>query len=257
MARIQTPPSLISQVRGNVLIPDDLNSALWENGVKVLHERAVRCPCEGESSSPETNCNNCMGTGWVFVNPIETKALITSINKNTRYKDWNPDFIGTVALTFMNVNRLSIGDRVTSLERESVHSENVTVRETVHLGVTTYFSFLTYKPKRIDSVFIYANKDVRLGKLASTDFAIDSFNPYVITFKNKPSNGVASVTYEHSLVYHVMDIPHDFRISKEYDENGKRSTTDLPIQAIARKKQYMFSESAKFVGNDIFENSWL
>lgn len=258
MARVQTPPSLSSQVKGNIFIPDDFHGAIWENGIKVMHERAVACPCRDNSGSAKTNCGNCLGSGWVYVNPIETKALITSINRDTKYKDWNPEFIGTAAFTFMNVNRVSIGDRITLLERESIHSEVVEIRNILDDGDNPiYFSFLTYKPKVIDSVFFFVDINSNLVKVRDGDFGIGNSNPYVITYKNISSNGLASVTYQHSMVYHVLDIPHDFRISKHYDDNGKRSTVEMPVQAIARKKQFMFSEPTNFNGDNILNNSWL
>ena len=102
--RTQTPPNLVGIPKVNVFNKEDFNAALWENGYDVILEEAIACPCKGQSSDNLSTCSNCLGTGWVFVNPIKTKAFITSINRNTKYKDWSPEMIASLSIRTMTEN---------------------------------------------------------------------------------------------------------------------------------------------------------
>ena len=64
--------------------PNDFNSVIWSHGYDIICEKAVRCPCQGNSGAPLPNCQNCHGFGYFFINPRRTKALVTGLNRNTQ-----------------------------------------------------------------------------------------------------------------------------------------------------------------------------
>ena len=76
--RTQTPPNLGNYPKVDIFRREDFNEALWENGYDVRLEEAVACPCKGTSADAKVTCSNCLGTGWVFINPIRTRAFINA-----------------------------------------------------------------------------------------------------------------------------------------------------------------------------------
>lgn len=121
--RQSTPPNLIGQPDNKLFRKNDFDSLIWLKGYSVIIEQAIACPCRGKSGSALPTCQNCLGLGWVFVNPVETKALITSINVNTKFKEWSPELTGTVQITVRDEDRLSFFDKVTFKTRTSILSE--------------------------------------------------------------------------------------------------------------------------------------
>ena len=123
------------------------------------------------------------------------------------------------------------------------------------------FVFGTYGFVEIRSVFAFNGDNNPLIKLSSSDYRISSANNYVLEIKNDhlPNNfnGKFSVSYKHHVTYHIIDAPHDMRIAKQYDGNGKREMIEMPIQAIGRKAQYEMGKATNYAGNNILNNSKL
>jgi hypothetical protein len=260
--RTQTPPNVFSYPKVNIFNRDDFNEALWENAYAVELYEAVACPCKGSSSDSKMNCSNCLGTGWFFINPIKTRALIMSINRTTKFKDWSPEFIGTAGVTFMNVNKLGFMDKIVLENNYGMISEVLTTRINDTVGAEYgKFVFSTYGIVEVRSVFVFNGESNVLLKLAAADYRINTTNDYVLDIKvtNLPStfNGKVSISYKHKLVYNILDIPHDMRITKEYTNNGKREVREMPVQAIARKAQYELGKASNYEGDNVQDNSYL
>ena len=110
--KIAETPSLLQQpnvaFRGN-----DFNALVHLKGYDVIIESAVKCPCKSKNNDHLVTCQNCGGTGWVMINSVQDRAVLTSINVNTDYKEWSELNIGTVQVTVMNRSYLSYMDRIT------------------------------------------------------------------------------------------------------------------------------------------------
>lgn len=68
-------------------LPADINPAEYydqinANGLRILWEQAVPCPCaeHSETDSARFNCPICNSHGWEFLPGIETKAIVTSVS---------------------------------------------------------------------------------------------------------------------------------------------------------------------------------
>ena len=245
--------------KNNIFIKNDFDNAIWENGYTVWIEDAVSCPCKGMGSAPQSTCNNCLGTGWIFIAPKETRALMTSINKNTKYKDWNPQFIGTVAITPISEIKLSFMSRVTIKGNTSRFSEVVFLRNIPNpVDNFTKYVFLTYRPNNVLNIYVYDGINNRLLKVDSSRYR-PSTNPFVIEVDINllldTDNGAISVTYTHELSYNIIDLPHDMRMTKEYDNTDKRRLVDMPVSAIGRKSQYELGVSSNYSYNNLIDNA--
>lgn len=254
--RTQTPPNLIGAPKVNIFNKEDFNAALWENGYDVILEEAVACPCKGQSSDNLVTCSNCLGTGWVFINPIRTKAFISSINRSTKYKDWSPEMIGTIAATFMDTNRISFMDKITMLNFTSEMSEVLSLRN----YNSHKFVFCTYRVSYIKSIFLFSSENELLTLVDPSLYTINN-NSFVVDIDSSVFpvgfNGKVSIRYRHRTTYNILDIPHDMRMTKEYSNNGTKSVVEMPIQCIARKSQYELGSVTNYEGDNVNDNSYL
>lgn len=255
----QSSPNLIGQASPEFR-NNDFEAAIWQKGYDVVVEQAFMCPCATDGSSPKTDCQNCLGVGWVFINPIQTKAILHSINTDTKFKSWTKELIGTYSVTLMYKDGISYMNRVTLLnnaliENKSTYSDIVKVRDIDG----NPFVFLAYKSIDILGVYAFNGSSRALIKIPSTEYSISETNDYVLNITYELNdilnfNGELSVLYKHELQYHIIDIPHDIRNSYINNSDGQSEQINLPINAYARKAHNVV-EVANRDGTGIIDNS--
>lgn len=252
--RTATPPNLLSQPDVRLFRKNDFEAAIWQKGYDVIIEKAIACPCKGLSGSAKTTCQNCLGLGWLFINPIATKALVTSINRDTKFQHWSPEMIGTISITVRDQERFHHMDKVTFATRSGVMSE---VRK-VLLNDDQPFIFCSYNVEKIKNIFIYTLDNVKLTALTSANWSIGSNNSTIVLLNDvvfpEPFNGVVSIEYEHRVTYNIVDLPHDFRSTFMINEKGQNIEYNMPIQAIARRSHFVFGESTNYAGTNLLNN---
>ena len=244
---------------------DEFDSAIWKYGYKIVIEKSHRCPCEGIDGTPKFSCQNCHGTGYFWINPIETIGLITGINKNNEYKDWSVELIGTVSLSIRDLinndnEKVSFYDKVTLINRSSTqakpfsyHTEILKVRDN---GAGGRFVFLTYKPQEILSVFCFVSIDEPLERILS--FSINEDNDYVVDLGDFVSgdNGVVSIRYKANIQYVVLDLPHEVRHSTKQGKGNRLETQTMPIQAICRRVHLTSADRKNYDGTGLQDNNY-
>lgn len=231
-----------------------------DKGYEIIKYDAISCPCKLEGSESLVNCENCLGLGWVFINPIEIKAILTSINRDTKYKYWSPEFLGTVSVTVKDLDsqRLSHMDKIVMKNETSILSE---VRPVKTTG-TQKFIFTSYPIKEVNSVFLFNGSTNPLIRLTEDQYSISEDNPYVlkldsgITFPTDFNNSI-SIDYKHRVEYLIQDIPHNIRVSTYLDSKGKSDHQSLPVQAIARLAHYVNGNPINYDGSGLQDNSYL
>lgn len=238
--------------------PTDFDAAIWSHGYDIICEKAIRCPCQGNSGAPLPNCQNCHGFGYVFINPVRTKALITGLNRSTQYVQWNPELMGTAAITVRDCDKesLSYFDRVTVEDEYAQFTEMVVARQ---MAEDTVGVFLSYAPLENGIVAVYIFKDSYspLIKLSQSVYSIAENNPYCLVFRkgNVPEGAGVSVLYRHRVEYHVVDLPHEIRASLGKDKlSGRYEILKMPIQAIGRRTHLIDMQRPNFDGTGIILN---
>ena len=240
---------------------NDFDALINLKGYSVKVERALRCPCQTAENHPLTDCQNCNSTGYVFIAPIITKAIIHSINYDQKLKDWSPELIGTVSVTVRgDVEKLNFMDRVTLVnddktENKSVFSEVLTLR---NVGAGNYI-FTSYKATDIVGIFVFVNSTTPLVYLDAKQYTVNTENPYVIDFSFDFTsianfNGTVTILYGTEMQYHVIDIPHNIRNSYKLNHAGAEEQILLPVNAIARLANNVLSVS-KYDGTGIQINT--
>lgn len=232
----------------------DFDAVVWQKGYKVIIEKALRCPCHAPDA-PLIDCQNCYGTGYFYINPLSTIALMTNLNQNNYYKNWSETLMGTVEVTVRDIDKPNLGyfNRITVKDQFSYFSENCVIRS---YNEDT-FVFTTYKPVELISLHIFNQYDKKLIKLSEEEYELNPNNPYSIILKLKelPINGIVSIYYKHEPEYHVIDLPHEIRASFVKDKpSGKMQQINLPIQAIARRSHLIAIGIPNFDGTGTINN---
>lgn len=216
------------------------DAAIVQKGYKIYQERAVACPC-GEPGHPKPNCPYCGGLGYFFIEPTETIALITGVNVNTKYKEWTMDNAGTIAVTtFEEGLNFGFFDKITFKEKFGRFSETRKIR----FGGGKHFVWLTFKLKELYSIYML-NVAGTMIELSSDMYTVEN-DGYTIVINaelGEIDGLVLSVYYKHYIQYNVIDLPHELRASNITDANGNLQKIDLPVQAIARRANFVMGES--------------
>lgn len=264
MALKATPPNLVGHPAVD-FEKENFDAAIWQKGYSIRIEKALRCPCEGKDGVALSNCENCLGTGYLFINPFETVALITGINRDTQFKTWGEDMIGTISLSIRDDNddreKVSFYDRISLIKRRAdqvpvygTFSEVLEIRTNSTGGL---FVFLTYKIQSVLDILYYSLPNSPLVRIPADKYSINANNPYVLDLAEDivPTNGVISIRYKHDVQYHVIDLPHEVRYSTDQNSKGRIDTITMPINAVARRSHILQVARANYSGTGIQNNS--
>lgn len=250
------PPSFINQPDNKLFRKNDFDAVIFQKGYSIILEQAVACPCRGRSGESRPNCQNCMGIGWIFMNPLQTKAILTSINYNTKYKEWSPELTGTISVTLRDIEKISFFDKITLVDGMSTISE---VKPLVQL-TEDRFIFCSYKVEKINFLLVFISENQKLMKLTEDDFEIVETNKFIIKIKDSvvlpPNfNGGISVDYDFHPSYNIIDIPHDIRASFIVNHKGQFEEIVLPVQGVARRSHIILGESTNYSGDNLLDNN--
>lgn len=229
-------------------ITSDFDVFVEQKGYDVIWERAVPCPCS-ERQVHKSSCLNCAGTGWVFINPIQIKAVITSINKSTKFKEWSVEMLGTFSLTVTSQYKLNFMDKITVINSSAPHSE---VLKTIGID-SKVISKTIYPIDDILEIFLFEGPNNKLKLLQK---GIDyTFTQNEITYLTLDSEKYVSVSYLHQLQYNVLDLNHDVRNTINLDSSSREKSIEMPISAVARRSHVIMGDYS-LPGNDLFNNSY-
>lgn len=230
----------------------EFEAALYKKGYDVSVEKAIKCPCQSKGGAPLPSCQNCHGIGWIFINPIKTKALVTAINDTTQYKAWSVENINKMNVTVRDVDSLKYFDRITFIGDTQELSENKAVRIS---STKEAFSFLSYKIEEILVIFKYTTDDQKLRRIVKGEYTVKGskviFNDGIVS-----DGEMVSFTYKFYPQYLVLDIPHQLRGSNRFDDNGNMEYFRLPMKAVVQRAHTVI-DTADFNGDGTVYNDWL
>lgn len=228
----------------------NFNASIDKYGYAVRIEKAVKCPCTVKGSgSALPACKNCGGTGWVFINPTETKMILSAMGYNQKYYNWSEVNIGTVRISSSDKDELAYMDRITLLSAEETFSELVypVIYE------DQLFAYTSYDILDIHEIFLFEDIEKPLVRLESDNYEV--IGPNKLSFKNHFDNinqCTFSIRYKHPPTYHVIDITRNVMQSPVKAEKGIINA-DFPQNALGKKAQYILNRQ---VGVNIFDNSY-
>lgn len=256
--KIHETPAPDTAKSGNVrLIQNDFNAVVWLKGYDIYLDRTIKCPCSSQgSNSPLPSCMNCGGCGWTVIKRIKTKALIQSMNRDTKFKDWSEEDMGTASITLMQGERASYMDRVSILNSSYVMKEILYPK--CYNGV--YFDFATYDIEDILECTLFVDNQTPLLRLVKgTDYTI-SGSKFILNSNLVPAPTLkdpgpsVSILYEAKSQYLILDSSRNEMTSPTQDSNKTFFEGKFPLSYTGRRTHFVI-DKPNFEGTDILDNT--
>lgn len=221
------------------LIKPEFDNLIHQKGRNVLLETALQCPCKSKSTNQQTNCRNCGGSGWLFINPKRTRMVLTAIDAVTDYRPWSEELVGTVNITAFQEDKLSLMDRITVLDGEVIENEVLYIKK--HNNIL--FVFTRYSIEEIHYIGLFVGVSKKLKRLEKNkDFVVRSnvieFSTQ-LDFPYEDEENSITIRYSHKPQFHIVDMKRETMQSFrwELDEVSQQ----MPVSAIGRRAHSQLS----------------
>ncbi len=234
MAIIQSTPPPLDGVPVQALNKKDFDATLWNRSYRAFIDKAMRCPCRNvPDAQAQSNCKNCGGSGYFFINRTVTRILIQSQNLDTKFKEWSEERLGTVKISARQEEGLSYMDRVTLPDTTSIFSE---VMHPVRHTDTIIRSMTTYDVENVLFLYAFIDSTTKLTVLTEgVDYTI--VNKKWFVFTNIIALNSVSIRYKHNPAYHILDMPRNVM----QNDDVKGAVQNFPVSAIGRLAHYSLS----------------
>lgn len=236
------------------LIKKDFDTLIHQKGRDVVLETALQCPCKSESTNQQSNCKNCGGTGWVFINPRQTRMVLTAIDIVNEFRPWSEELRGTVNITAHVEDELSIMDRITALDGESIHNEVLFLKQ----KGSTIFSFSTYDIKKILYIGMFKSTSEPLIRLKEGEHFTIEKNKIIFITSSFPFQEIAqnnfTIRYLHAPQFHVIEMKRDTMQSYLWSSQ-QEVNQNMPVSAVARRSHFQLS-AQNLNGDRLLDNSY-
>lgn len=232
------------------LVQSDFDSLINQKGRRVLIETALLCPCKSPNTQQQSTCKNCGGTGWVFINPRETRMVLQSMDAMQKYSGWSEELRGMMNVSCKANEELTYMDKITALDGESIHQEVLFLKQTGSI----VFAYSAYPIKKILYIAKFISTTQKLVRLsAGSDYTIQS---NVFTFNPSLMGDDVSITirYKHAPAYAVVEMKRDTMQTFKLTEEGERNQ-NMPLAAYARRLHYM-PDQQNIAGDRLLDNSY-
>lgn len=253
----QTPP--VTQGKARVdLVKSDFDALVWQKGYDVYHDKAIKCPCrnlpDGQSQS---SCKNCGGSQWVFVNRTETRMVVQSINKDTKFKEWSEEKLGLAKITAMQESKIAFMDRI--ILRNSLATTSHTLFARVHADGKLRCKSV-YDIESIDFIYLFAGVGNKLTVVPSDKYTIDDGSWITLSDDYLSiSNPTISIRYNHHPAFHINEVSRsiiDSYVIQKTDDIQRDQIRPFPVHAVGRLAHYVLDEE-NYSNDRLFDNSIL
>jgi len=241
-----SPAPNVENVPGVYFYKSNFDNVIQQNGYDIYYEKAISCPCRSDESGKAqlSDCRNCGGTGWTFLNKVQTKAVLHSMNLDTIYKDWTEEKLGTVSITVREVDKLSYMDRIEVIEGEVEYSQLLYPKNRNNKMT----SYCTYNIKKILCIYLFAGSDKPLKLLIENiDYTFDKNKIILSDSYLYKENIQLSIRYIHSPTFNVIDIIRETMVNKTQEGPVSQLITNYR----GRRSQYVLPTMTA----DLFDNS--
>lgn len=231
----------------------EIDVAINRLGYLVEHSRALKCPCRSPGNGSQlSTCKNCGGTGWVFINPTETKMIMHSMGANVKQLAWSMEQVGNANVTALSDLDLSYMDRLVVKEAKVSMSQLL-------FGLPLdgqLLGFAHYPIKQVSELFLFVDAEKTLLKLnLGADFTVDR---HVVRFNDeflKLDNPTFSIRYTHAPCFHVLDLTREIMLSPVLDDDSIPAASRFPVSAVARRAHLLLAME-NYQGNRLLDNSY-
>jgi hypothetical protein len=212
---------------------DKYNNKINEKGYDIKWSRMLSCPCKKDlTSQSNSNCINCGGTGYFFLDPIEIRAMIsnTAFQKNFSHQ-WTADMQGTAYMTIEAEHKIGWMDKIEVMFAETVFSETRIVEQSnLDLIIKTH-----YVATKILNAYVYVNDVTPLKVLDVNDFVISGKEIKIISDEILLNDQIG-LLYEYNPTYVVIDILNDYRNTIVSKNEPIEKLRKMPLRATIKRE---------------------
>lgn len=229
----------------------DFDTLVYEKGQPCIVETALMCPCKSPNSNQQSNCQNCGGTGWVFINPRETRLVLKSMDAVQKYVGWSEELRGMVSVSADEGEHFTNMDRITDLTGISRHQEVLFVLQVN----STLFSYIAYKAQCIEYIASFSTVNAPLTRLIEgTDYTFAEGTNVILWLTPVVGTSI-TIRYTHRPTYLVTELKREtmqsFRMTSEGEKNQ-----NMPVSVYARRQHYIL-DAENLAGNRMLNNSYV
>lgn len=208
--------------------PEYFDTAIAQKGYKVIWEQGMLCSCYNHDGQPDFMCTTCRGRGYVYFDPKETRALVTSINGHKEQEHIGLYDFGSAYLTPLSTDNVGYRDRFTFLDFTMKFSEVITTTGTqddLRYPVKSVIALRQRSNVYMEGVDFNISKDGRKVEWIST--SINSGEQYSILYNTCP-------------VYIAINPIHELRGTYTmYKQGGLEQFVPLPKQFQIKREDFV------------------
>ena len=251
----KTPTSVLKNKPQGRFQKRNFDTLVEQKGYPVIIEKALVCPCATVSSQALPDCRNCGGSGWLWINPTSTKAIVQSMNKDTKFKDWSGEDVGTASVTLFQEIEVGYMDKIRLTEGLTSYTE-ILKPKLYDDGVMR--ARLRYRPVSVEALFRFNTSSTKLTSLViPTDLTITgnivTIDPTLAAIPNL----TITIRYQHNPIFIVLDIPRSVIYSEsKHHDTKEEDHYSFPVNAVARTMHYVVNENS-IDTNYLYDNSFV
>lgn len=234
---------------------NDFETIILQKGREVLFEKALQCPCKSKASNQQSNCKNCGGSSWIFINPKKTRMIVTGVSVTTDYKPWSEESRGMVNVSCSDTEQLTFMDRISLLDANAIHQEVLFFKKSSN---DEWFAFSSYPIKKVLYAGLFDTVSTKLLRLRDSELTLNrnvvKLDPVFANENTKDDELSITVRYYHAPVYYVMEMKRETMQSFKF-QDGKEVLQNLPLSGIARRSHYVL-DPIKVDGTGLLDNSY-
>lgn len=190
----------------------------FDSLVKHYHtltwSKMIHCPCrKGLTSQPMSDCINCKGTGFLWIDPTEIQGVLMTLTLRKNFVNWTEELMGTAYFTTVAENKVGWMDRLVVLDGISKYSEVLQSKVENVATVPKKVFNLKFRPLSFENVFEFVDFETPYNILVlGTDFQRHPTDESKIYCDNTSGRfDRISVLYSYNTTYAVIDTLNDWR----------------------------------------------
>jgi hypothetical protein len=233
--------------------PHRFNSLIFDKGYDVWIDKAYRCPCSVKGTGqPLLTCDNCLGTGWIFKNRIETRVAIQGIKVDVKYENWTRTTSGMAKITARAIDKLAFMDRIILKDVEGYYNEILRTRIKGNKNI----AYTEYPIIEIEELLLFQSDKLPLRKLIKdVDYFVEDESKIILNSSYSLKDYVLTIRYRHYMTYHIIEMNRDIIKVRQKDcELPEETLSDMPINGIIRKAHYLFDNIKYEAENRLIDN---
>lgn len=255
---ITRPSAPVTGAAAAHFVPNEFDKLVQAHGALVNWERGLRCPCASRAmgNSQLAGCRNCGGSGWVFINKIQTQMVLQHQNLKVTQDPGGERFTGDVQVTTLSKDKVGRMDRITFVKGDSLFNQLLQFKRR-DPATNQQYAYTVYPLKQVEEAFLFVGEGQPLRRLTPNDYAIEGQIFMLSESLNSVGEATVSLTYTHAPQYYIVELPRStISVNVPGGPNGKKEAVKMPLNAIARKAEYVLDQE-NFDGDRLLDNSYL